>query len=121
MFGRKSKPEIVDTIIGPKVEIQGKIISEASLRIDGKVIGDIETKQGVIVGNTGYIEGNIKCQKLTIIGKIKGNVISYENVEILSSGKLEGDLKYGGKIFIEEGGVFLGRSELLEEKTVLEE
>ncbi|MGB9857316.1 MAG: bactofilin family protein [Dictyoglomaceae bacterium] len=121
MFGKKNKPEIVDTIIGPKVEIQGKIISEASLRIDGKVIGDIESKQQVIIGNTGYVEGNIKCQKLTVMGKIKGNVVSYENIEILSSGRLEGDLKHGGKFSIEEGGIFLGKSELLEEKMLPEE
>ncbi len=117
MFGKKSKPEVIDTIIGSRVEIQGKIFSEASLRIDGKVFGDIETKQGVIVGKTGYVEGNIKCQKLTIVGRIKGNVISHESVEILSSGRLEGDLKHGGKFIVEEGGVFLGKVEILEEKT----
>ncbi len=117
MFGKKGKPEIVDTIIGPKVEIQGKIISEASIRIDGKIFGDVEVKQGVIVGKTGYIEGNIKCQKLTVIGKVKGNVISYESVEILSSGRLEGDLRHGGKFSVEEGGIFLGKVEILEEKS----
>ncbi|MCX7845982.1 MAG: polymer-forming cytoskeletal protein, partial [Dictyoglomaceae bacterium] len=74
MFGKKGKPEIVDTIVGPRVEIHGKVISEASIRIDGKILGDIESKQGVIIGKTGYIEGNIKCQKLTVIGKVKGNV-----------------------------------------------
>lgn len=117
MFGKKSKPEVIDTIIGLKVEIQGKIFSEASLRIDGKVFGDVEAKQGIIVGKTGYVEGNIKCQKLTIVGKINGNVISYESVEILSSGKLEGDLKHGGKLIIEEGGVFSGKVEILDKKT----
>jgi cytoskeletal protein CcmA (bactofilin family) len=114
MFGRKNKTETVDTVIGSKVEIHGKIFSETSLRVEGKVIGDIEAKGRVIVGNTGYIEGNVICKKLTLIGKIYGNVISYENVEIMSTGRLEGDLKYSGKFSIEEGGIFLGRSELLE-------
>ncbi|MEN2984896.1 MAG: polymer-forming cytoskeletal protein [Dictyoglomaceae bacterium] len=117
MFGKKGKPEIVDTIIGPMVEIHGKVFSEASIRIDGKIFGDVEVKKEVIVGKTGYIEGNIKCQRLTVVGKIKGNVISYESIEILSSGRLEGDLKHGGKFSVEEGGIFLGKVELLEEKS----
>lgn len=120
MFGKKEK-EVFDTVIGSRVEIQGKIISQASLRIDGKVIGDIEASQSVIIGKEGYVEGNIKCKRISIVGKVKGNIISYENVEILSTGRLEGDLKYGGKFSIEEGGVFLGKSELIEEKSMMEE
>ncbi len=108
----------METVIGPQSEVEGKIISKASLRIDGRFKGDIEAKDTVMVGKTGYVEGNIKANKVIVIGEIVGNVICKGSIEILSTGKLKGDLKLGGKISVEEGGILLGTTEILEEEKI---
>lgn len=118
MLGRKEKSEVMETVIGPQSEVEGKIISKASLRIDGRFKGDIEAKDTVMVGKTGYVEGNIKANKVIVIGEIVGNVICKGSIEILSTGKLKGDLKLGGKISVEEGGILLGTTEILEEEKI---
>lgn len=118
MLGRKEKPEVMETVIGPQSEVEGKIVSKASLRIDGRFKGDIEAKDTVMVGKTGYVEGNIKANKVVVIGEIVGNVICKGSIEILSTGKLKGDLKLGGKISVEEGGILLGTTEILEEEKI---
>lgn len=115
MLGRKEKPEVMDTIVGPQTEMEGKIISNASVRVDGKFKGDIEAKESVIIGKTGYVDGNIKANKVIIIGEVVGNILCRGSLEILSTGKFKGDLKLGGKITVEEGGVLLGTTEILEE------
>lgn len=115
MFGKKEKPEVMDTIVGAQTELEGKLISNASVRIDGKFKGDIEAKETVIIGKTGYVEGNIKANKVIIIGEVVGNILCKGSLEILSTGKFKGDLKLGGKITVEEGGVLLGTTEILEE------
>lgn len=115
MFGKKEKPEVMDTIVGVQTELEGKLISNASVRIDGKFKGDIEAKETVIIGKTGYVDGNIKANKVIIIGEVVGNILCKGSLEILSTGKFKGDLKLGGKITVEEGGVLLGTTEILEE------
>ncbi|HPU44155.1 MAG TPA: polymer-forming cytoskeletal protein [Dictyoglomaceae bacterium] len=115
MFRKKEKPEVLDAIIGPQTELEGKIFSNASLRIDGKFKGEIEAKETVIVGNSGYVEGNIKGNRVIIIGEVVGNIYCTGSLEIFSTGKLKGDIKLGGKITIEEGGVFRGKTESIDE------
>ncbi|MFN3699079.1 MAG: polymer-forming cytoskeletal protein [Dictyoglomus sp.] len=118
MFGRKEKPEVMDTILGPQTELEGKIVSKASVRVDGRLRGDIEAKDSVIIGKTGYVEGNIKANKVIIIGEVVGNILCKGSLEILSTGKFKGDLKLGGKISVEEGGILLGTTEILEESKI---
>uniref|UniRef100_A0A7C3MKN0 Polymer-forming cytoskeletal protein n=1 Tax=Dictyoglomus thermophilum TaxID=14 RepID=A0A7C3MKN0_DICTH len=120
MLGRKEKPEVMDTVIGGQSEFEGKLVSKASLRIDGRFKGDIEAKEAVIVGKTGFVDGNIKANKVIIIGEVVGNIICRGSLEILSTGKFKGDLKLGGKISVEEGGVLLGKTEILEEDKISE-
>ncbi|MGB4645710.1 MAG: polymer-forming cytoskeletal protein [Dictyoglomaceae bacterium] len=115
MFRKKERPEVLDAIIGPHTELEGKIFSNASLRIDGKFKGEIEAKETVIVGNSGYVEGNIKGNRVIIIGEVVGNIYCTGSLEIFSTGKLKGDIKLGGKITIEEGGVFRGKTESIDE------
>ena len=55
--------ETFGSIIGPDLEIFGRIVASKSLRIDGTIIGDVETKYGadvcIALGKTGLVQGNI--------------------------------------------------------------
>ncbi len=110
----------MDTVLGGQSELEGKLVSKASLRIDGRFKGDIEAKETVIIGKTGFVDGNIKANKVIIIGEVVGNIICRDSLEILSTGKFKGDLKLGGRISVEEGGVLLGKTEILEEDKISE-
>lgn len=111
-FGKASKEEIVrdsaQSYIGEGTTVEGKIICEGSLRIDGKVKGEIEAKGIVTIGEKGVVESSIKAGEVQIMGVINGNVISDRKVEIYSTGKLIGDVNTP-KIAIEEGGVLEGK------------
>jgi cytoskeletal protein CcmA (bactofilin family) len=120
MLGRKEKPDVMDTVLGGQSELEGKLVSKASLRIDGRFKGDIEAKETVIIGKTGFVDGSIKANKVIIIGEVVGNIICRDSFEILSTGKFKGDLKLGGRISVEEGGVLLGKTEILEEDKISE-
>jgi cytoskeletal protein CcmA (bactofilin family) len=120
MLGKKEKPDVMDTVLGGQSEFEGKLVSKASLRIDGRFKGDIEAKETVIIGKTGFVDGSIKANKVIIIGEVVGNIICRDSLEILSTGKFKGDLKLGGRISVEEGGVLLGKTEILEEDKISE-
>lgn len=88
-------------------KIIGDIISESNIRIDGEVQGNVTTSSKVVIGENGFVKGNLNCQEADIEGKIEG-VLMIEGLLILrEQGKVIGDI-HTAKLHIEEGAVFLG-------------
>ncbi len=87
--------------------IVGEIKSEGNYRIDGTLKGNIKVTEKLIVGPTGYIEGNVTCSNLDISGKISGKIDVKELLSLVSSATIIGDI-ITKKISIEPGAVFTG-------------
>ncbi len=95
-------------IIGGDTMFKGDITSNGDFRIDGTLIGSIVSKAKVIVGNTGSVEGTIKCQNADFSGNINANVTVSELLALKSTSKLVGNIVIG-KISIEAGAQFNGK------------
>ncbi|MGB9749539.1 MAG: bactofilin family protein [Caldisericia bacterium] len=111
-FGKGAKEEFIkdsgQSYIGEGTIVEGKIICEGSLRVDGKVKGEIEIKGVLTIGEKGIIDSNVKAGEVVIMGTVNGNVISDKKVEIFNSGKVNGDVQTP-RIAIEEGGILDGK------------
>ncbi|WP_050608086.1 bactofilin family protein [Clostridium niameyense] len=107
----KNKKSLVenklDTVIGSDTSIEGDINSSETIKIDGKLIGDIEGKSQVIIGELGLVQGNINAKDITISGKVEGNIICNNLIQIKSSGKVLGDIQTINLV-VEDGGVVNG-------------
>jgi cytoskeletal protein CcmA (bactofilin family) len=93
------------------VEIKGILKFRSELTIDGKVEGEIFSQGALAIGENGVILGDIKTRSASIAGKVHGNVTAQERCELKSQGELLGDLKTP-RLAIEDGAVFIGRSEV---------
>lgn len=113
MMSKKKEEKIIQTIIGSEAIIEGKITLPTSLRVDGKIIGEIECNGDVYIGKDAYVEPSIKAKNVIIAGVVKGQVETTEKIQIDSNGKLDGSATSRGMI-IEDGGVFNGNSVILE-------
>jgi cytoskeletal protein CcmA (bactofilin family) len=114
MLGRKKtviNPNITDTLIGEGSVFEGRIRSEASIRIEGHINGDIECAGDVTVGEKGVVKSNISARDLILAGSVQGNVITKGKLTITSTGSLQGNIS-AAYFIIEEGGVFLGSSKM---------
>jgi cytoskeletal protein CcmA (bactofilin family) len=104
-------PERFDTLIGRQTEIQGTLRVMQSVRIDGKVVGNIEAPKDqaitVVVGQEGEIQGDVIASRVIVAGKVSGNIDAHERVELLASALVQGDVKYGS-IAVEHGARLLG-------------
>lgn len=87
--------------------IEGEIISEGNIRIDGKVKGIVSTKGRLVIGPKGNIEGNIICSNADIEGVLVGTIKVNELLTLKSTAKLQGDITTS-KLAIEPGAVFGG-------------
>lgn len=87
--------------------ISGDIVSEGSVRIDGKLKGTIATKGKLVIGPKGTVEGEIVCNDADIEGKLIGTIKVNSLLSLKSTSKLEGDI-FTGKLAIEPGASFSG-------------
>jgi len=106
MFLKKNNK--LEALIGPNSEFKGDITAHGTLRIDGKITGNI-TADSVILGDDAYAAGDIKARCVVIGGRVDGSVNADELVEIKHTGKLFGDI-HTIKLSVAEGGIFEGRS-----------
>lgn len=109
MLKGKKDEKIIDTIIGKETVIEGKIKLPTSLRIDGKIYGEVDCSGDVFIGKSGYVEPTLKAKNITIAGEVKGDVYTSEKVYIQPNGSLTGSATTKGLI-VEDGGIFNGQS-----------
>ncbi len=93
--------------INSDTTIEGSIKAKGNLRIDGTLQGDLICEGRVVVGKTGLIEGQIKCQNAEIEGTIKANIVVSELLTLKATAKLQGDI-VTKKLSIEPGASFTG-------------
>ncbi len=86
-------------------EITGEIKSAGDVRIDGKLKGNINIKGKLVIGNTGFIDGEVVCANCDVLGKINGKVNVSEQLSLKASAVVEGEV-FAKKLAIEPGAVF---------------
>lgn len=113
MFGGKKRKEIEDgrelnTILGKGSVIEGKIIIKNSLRVDGRVVGEISTTGTIVIGENGEIEGTITAVRAIVGGKVKGRITASAKAVLEANSVFIGDLQTA-TLTIDEGAMFEGR------------
>lgn len=100
--------------VSGSTEIRGSLVSQSDIRIDGVFEGDLITSGKLVVGENGYIRGNVLCANADIWGKIEGILTVGDTVTFKSSSSFEGDLKTI-RICIELGAMFSGSCRIIGE------
>jgi cytoskeletal protein CcmA (bactofilin family) len=100
-----------DTIIGPSVQVEGDLLSQGNIHIEGAVNGSIETTANLTIGEGAHITANVKAANAYIAGQLKGNLVVQEKLELATTSRIEGDVM--AKILvITEGAQLDGRCQM---------
>lgn len=99
------------TLLGKGVDFKGIVSFNGTVRVDGRVEGEIHTTGTLIVGEHAVIEGIVSVGILMNSGKINGTITAIEKIHILNPGVLVGDIRTP-VIAIEEGSRFHGRCDM---------
>ena len=86
-------------------ELQGTIKATTDIRIDGKLTGNLDCKGKVIIGPTGFIDGDIQCTSAVIEGGFSGLLVVSELLHIKETAKVEGDV-HTQKLIVQSGSSF---------------
>ncbi len=104
-------PDEIIAFLGKGTEFKGIITYEGTVRIDGRVEGEIITKGTLVVGESAVIHAEISAGTVVSGGRITGNITASEKVQLLAPAVLTGAVKTP-LLVIEEGVRFNGSCEM---------
>jgi cytoskeletal protein CcmA (bactofilin family) len=118
VFDSKPKaPTAMPTSINPGTRINGDIASDADIRLDGNMVGNMSSKAKIVIGSVGTIEGDVECYSADISGKVTGNIDVKDILFLKSTAVILGNIATS-KLVIENGAKFNGNCTMNNANTV---
>jgi cytoskeletal protein CcmA (bactofilin family) len=101
------------SIIGPGMKVVGDLITDGTVRIEGRVEGTVRAGKAVVVGKEGEIIGDITTQDAVIGGHVKGTVQAESRLELEGTSVIEGEVRAPDHHFrLDEGARFNGNIQM---------
>ena len=101
----------INTLLGRGSEFEGKLTFEGTVRIDGKLSGEIFTDDVLVVGEGAEVSAEIDAGTIIIEGHVVGNVRAKRSVEIHAPGRVRGNIMTPS-LFIDKGVIFEGNCKM---------
>ena len=96
-----------ETIVGATVKIEGDLMSEGDIKVEGQVVGKIKTNKNLYVGPMAKIEADVEAGNAILAGAVKGEVKIKDNLLVQETAKIEGNISCA-RLSIAEGAHFVG-------------
>src|SRR2546427_3101456 len=80
------------SIIGAGMRVEGDIVAEGVVKIEGTVVGTVRAGRQVLVAKGGEVEGDVITKEAIIGGEVRGSVRAEERIEIQAASVVHGDL-----------------------------
>ncbi len=87
------KPPKDIQMLGPRMTMEGSLVFEGTLILNGHAQGTIESKEGtIVVGESAVIHADVFVKHANISGEIKGTVRATDRIELHPPARVYGDL-----------------------------
>ena len=97
----------INTLLGRGATFEGKLTFEGTVRVDGKLKGEVFSDDILIVGEGATVEAEIDIGEIIIQGTVVGNIRAKRGIEIHAPGRVKGDLS-APRLQLAEGAVVDG-------------
>ena len=96
------------SLIGVGTVVEGRITTDGSVRIDGRLVGDLASKSNITIGAGGSVEGNVTGTSISLAGRVVGTVLASEKLTLEPKSVVHGDIR-AKRLVVDEGAVFDGK------------
>ena len=101
-------------------KIIGTIVANNDIRIDGTVEGDIQCRGKVVIGEKGFVHGNIQCTNAEVQGRIEGKVEASQTLALRASANIQGDV-VTQSLIVEPNAIFCGTCQMGKKNAAIEQ
>lgn len=117
---KEKSTDPISTFLGVETAIEGAVSFTGTIRLDGKVVGKIESQSGtVIIGEKAVIEADISAGVVIVMGQVKGMVDASSRIEVYPPAQIDGDIQ-APVISMDAGVKFNGKCSMKARNGVLE-
>jgi cytoskeletal protein CcmA (bactofilin family) len=114
-LGRAGGNESSMSIIGPGMNIVGDLVTDGTVRVEGRIEGTVRAGKAVVIGKGGEVIGDVLTQDAVIGGTVRGTVVAESRLELQSSSDIEGQIRArSAHLVLEEGARFNGQIQMLD-------
>lgn len=85
--------------------VEGTIIANSDIRIDGSLKGILDCKGRVIIGPDGSVDGEISCENAVIEGRFSGKLKVKDLLNVRENANIQGDVQTD-KLLVQPGAVY---------------
>src|SRR5262245_34994181 len=101
----------INTLLGRGTSFEGKLTFEGTVRIDGRLSGEIFSDDILVVGEGAEVKAKIDVGTLIVEGAVEGNVRAAKLIELHTPARVKGNLETP-QLFIEKGVIFEGNCKM---------
>ena len=92
-------------------EFCGKLSFKDTVRIDGKLEGEISSDNTLIVGETGEIHADIRSEIVIISGAVEGDIVANRQLTLHKTARVNGNI-HTSSLVVEEGAIVNGSMDM---------
>ena len=111
---RPASPDDCASVIGSGSVWQGNFETDGSVRLDGKVSGEVKAAGTVIITQTAHVNAVIQARFVVIGGSFDGQLYCSERLELLPTSRIKGSMTTP-QISVGEGAFIDGEIHMVEE------
>lgn len=103
------------SIIGPGMNIVGDLVTDGTVRVEGRIEGTVRAGKAVVIGKGGEVVGDVLTQDAVIGGTVRGTVVAESRLELQSTCDIDGHIRVrSAHLQLEEGAVWNGQIQMLD-------
>lgn len=91
------------SIIAVGMRVEGEIVSDGVVKVEGAVVGSIRAERQVLIAKGGTVDGDIETREAIVGGEVRGAILADERVEVQPSAIVQGDIATQ-RIVVHDGG-----------------
>ena len=92
----------INTLLGRGTSFEGKLTFEGTVRIDGRLTGEIFSDDILVIGEGADVKAKIEVGTLIVEGNVEGNVRAAKLVELHAPARVRGNLETP-QLYIDKG------------------
>src|SRR5919199_1729119 len=96
------------SVLDAQMYVRGDLATDGTIRIDGRLEGNITKSDIVVVGSKASVVGNVVAREVVVGGSVEGNITAESRVELDSGAVVVGDI-IAGSILTHEGAQIRGK------------
>ncbi|HZS38195.1 MAG TPA: polymer-forming cytoskeletal protein [Polyangia bacterium] len=97
----------INTLLGKGSEFEGKLTFEGTVRIDGKLSGEIFSDDVLVVGEGASVSAEIDVGVIIVEGSVTGNIRAKRAVELHAPARVRGNIETPS-LYVDKGVIFEG-------------